>query len=91
MSKETVEEAANRLSLRVVAYIPNPVINQDAKTGFIDGVKWQKEQSASEAIEFANWCEDNYWATGETNKWRAEPHLEETLTTKELYEIWKSQ
>jgi hypothetical protein len=50
-----LEEAANRLSLRVVAYMPNPVINQDAKIGFIDGVKWQKKQSVTEAIEFATW------------------------------------
>jgi hypothetical protein len=96
MNKETVEEAANRLSLRVVAYMPNPVINQDAKIGFIDGVKWQKEQEANNAIEFAIWTHKNLWVNINDeplwyNKSKVYQDKTECLTTQQLYELWKKQ
>jgi len=58
--------------------------------GFKKGADWKAEQSANDAIEFADWCEDNYWPTAQTGKWRAEFSSEdELLTTKQLYELWQ--
>lgn len=58
--------------------------------GVIAGAEWQKQQSATDAIEFADWCEDKYWPTGCTGLWRPERTSEEgMLTTKQLYELYK--
>lgn len=39
-------------------------------------------------IEFADWCEDNYWSTAEKGIWR-ENHLDDhTFTTQELYQLF---
>ncbi len=86
MNKETVEEAALD---HATAITLEPQDSQEYFS-FIAGAEWQKEQSATDAIEFADWCEDRYWATGCTGLWRQERSSEEgMLTTKELYEIWK--
>lgn len=70
--------------------IENDVESTSRQESFIAGAEWQKEQSATEAIEFADWCEDKYWPTGCTGLWRQERSSEEgMLTTKQLYELWK--
>jgi hypothetical protein len=89
MSKETVEEAADN-------YSPDPSYSDeqwefgDVIDGFIAGATWQEQQEANNAIEFADWCEDNYWPTGQVGTWWSDPISDEKmLTTHQLYCIWK--
>jgi hypothetical protein len=95
MNKETVEEIypVEEVAKEVLQNNNLPVQGDFAEgfiAGSILGAEWQKEQSATDAIEFADWCEDNYWPTGQTGLWRPEASSEEVmLTTKELYELWK--
>jgi hypothetical protein len=86
MNKETVEEAAEQYAqgnTLEFAYLQEIL-------AFKAGAEWQKGQSATDAIEFADWCEDNYWPTGQTGLWRPEASSEEVmLTTQQLYKLWK--
>jgi hypothetical protein len=63
---------------------------------FKKGANWQKEQSATDAIEFAKWTQQNdwwyidkhdYWMEG---KW-FDTELERfpSYTSKQLYELWQ--
>ena len=94
MNKETVEQAALKW-FKDKAFPNEWMGDRGEKDWYMDdifkaGAEWQKEQSATDAIEFADWCEDNYWPTGQTGLWRSEASSEEVmLTTKELYELWK--
>jgi hypothetical protein len=83
MNKETVEEAAKEY----VGGIED-IVDMAGYNGFIKGAKWQKEQSASEAIEFARWLSKNCTVSRNGIQW--------WYTTKnsyknvtELYELWK--
>ena len=52
------------------------------------------EQIADEfAIEFAEWCDDNYFRMGNTSIWSDSTDWEDNIkiTTKELLEIFKKE
>jgi hypothetical protein len=62
--------------------------------GIIAGANWQKEQSATDAIEFLEWAHTNVTAGrqhADTVIWRLdiEKHDSNNLTTQQLYELWK--
>ena len=80
MNKETVEEAA-------LAYWKTQVRRDTAKRGstpfctkdFKAGAEWQKEQFATEAIEFAEWLDKGEWPAA----------TEQSKSYKQLYELYK--
>lgn len=92
---QTLEDAAEKASLRIYAYESEPRINRDAKIGFIDGAEWQKEQSANNDIEFTKWVIENYWSLANNNMWydrtKVHPgqHYDTSITGKQLYELWQ--
>ena len=88
-----LEEAANK-------YSPDPLYEEqwefgDVINGFKDGANWQKEQSAIDAIEFAEWVIQNFWSFSEKdkswyNKTEVAPGKEyKNKTSQQLYELWK--
>ena len=56
---------------------------------------WQKEQSATDAIEFTKWVIENYWSLANNNMWydrtKIHPgqHYDALITGKQLYELWQ--
>jgi hypothetical protein len=84
---QELEDAANKASLRIYAYESEPRINHDAKIGFIDGAKWQKEQSITDTIEFTQWLtkyvilrsQDLWWYKGKD------------YSSIEMFNIWKNK
>lgn len=105
MSKETVEEVAGKSATESH---PICMVTVDDTTfdtnhhgmiahfhGFIAGTEWQKEQSAIDAIEFAEWVIQNFWSFSEKDKsWynRTEvaPGKEyKNKTSQQLYELWQ--
>jgi hypothetical protein len=68
------------------------------QSGFIAGAEWQKEQSANEAIEFAEWTrsqedlgyipEDKIWGYV-TRDENGEFTDDTEYTSKQLYELWQ--
>lgn len=93
MNNQTVEQAAeqyaqgNTLEFAYLQEIP----------AFKAGAEWQKEQSATEAIEFAEWIKENqfYEAKGMWMRKNALTGENEgrynwtSLTSKQLYELYK--
>jgi hypothetical protein len=60
----------------------------------IDKVIDSQENIADEfAIEFAEWCDDNYFRMGNTSIWSDSTDWEDNIkiTTKELLEIYKKE
>lgn len=53
----------------------------------------EKQQQDDYAIEFAEWCNDNYFRMGNTNIWLESKDFEIPIkyTTKELLEIFKTR
>jgi hypothetical protein len=49
--------------------------------------------SSQNAIDFAEWCDDNYFRMGNTSIWSDSTDWEDNMkfTTKELYEVYKIQ
>jgi hypothetical protein len=90
MNKETVETAATKYANKLEADGEHPgawIINNK---GFKAGAEWQKEQSANEAIEFADWIGLNSWVplSKIPFDWY-NPKLEKFASSKQLYELWK--
>jgi len=57
------------------------------KSGFIAGAKWQKEQSATDAMEFAEWCSSTHYRYDPIYKtWRYDA---DSYTSKEFYKLWQ--
>ena len=93
MNNQTVEQAAeqyaqgNTLEFAYLQEIP----------AFKAGAEWQKEQSCTEAIEFAEWIKENqfYEAKGMWMRKNALTGENEgrynwtSLTSKQLYELYK--
>jgi hypothetical protein len=84
MNKETVEEAAKEY----VGGIED-IVDMAGYNGFIKGVKWQKEQSAIDAIEFAKW-KDFVGYVLCSEGWIIDTNSV-ALTDKQLYDRWKSR
>jgi hypothetical protein len=62
--------------------------------GVIAGAEWQKEQSSTDAIEFAIWTHKNLWANINDeplwyNKDKVYQYKTECLTSQQLYELWQ--
>jgi hypothetical protein len=65
----------------------------------VNAIDWIKQESALEivadefAIEFAEWCDDNYFRSGKGSSWVASLHWDddEKFTTKQLLEIFKKE
>ena len=73
---------------------PLPNMQHKIENAFKAGVEWQKEQSAIDAIEFAEWTHKNLWAPINNdglwyNKSKVYQYKTECLTTKQLYELWQ--
>lgn len=86
---DSVDQELEDAAIKSVGEIED-IVGSAIYNAFIEGATWKAEQSANDAIEFADWCEDNYWPTLQTGKWRAEFSSEdELLTTKQLYELWQ--
>jgi hypothetical protein len=88
-----LEEAA--LSYFMLHPLPN--MQHKIENAFIAGAEWQKEQSANEAIEFADWlCENGWtssppmWVNGEaSDDYIGGKGTYTELTTQQLYELWQ--
>jgi hypothetical protein len=90
MNKETVEQAAeqyaqgNTLEFAYLQEIP----------AFKAGAEWQKQQSTTDAIEFAEWLSSKGYVeakqtTPNPKMWSIQSNLSKPVSTKELYELWK--
>jgi hypothetical protein len=81
-----------KLNKKFAETILVPLSNQGF---YIDWDKVEKcEQIADEfAIEFAEWCDDNYFRMGNTSIWSDSTDWEDNIkiTTKELLEIYKKE
>ena len=52
----------------------------------------KEQQSASEAIEFAEWIRINYFYSNNLNIYKSKADMNgEGFTIKPLYELWKSK
>lgn len=95
MNKETVETAANK-------YSPDPLYTDgqwefgDVIDGFKAGAEWQEQQSANQAVEFADWLCENGWASSPPMWVNGEASDDciggqgtyTELTSQQLYELW---
>jgi hypothetical protein len=99
MNKETVEQAALKW-FKDKAFPNEWMGDRGEKDWYMDdifkaGAEWQKEQSATDAIEFATWVIQNFWSFSEKDKsWynRTEvaPGKEyKNKTSQQLYELWE--
>lgn len=91
MNKETIEDAANNwldsFYKKEKEYNKVGRNKCSPQLGFIAGAQWQKEQSSTEAIEFAKWKDfAGYVLCSEG--WILDTHSV-ALTDKQLYELWK--
>lgn len=90
MENKTIEEVADEKYPNIKYTFNGLDIAQYSRMAFIDGAKWQQEQSATEAIEFAEWlCESNYQYYESVGSWNLSGEIKDLKNTKELYEIWK--
>lgn len=74
--------------------IPENNFHDGFNRGWEANTKWQEQQSANEAIEFAIWTHQNLWACLNNepmwyNKNRVYQYKTECLTTQQLYELWQ--
>jgi hypothetical protein len=93
MNKETLEDLAEYYALKNYGNRngPNFEIKIDA---FKAGANWQKEQSASEAIEFVKWLDKNYkvfYAYSDYKTYVHKNNGDVPLTLEILYILWKKQ
>ena len=60
---------------------------------FRDAKEMEKQQQDDFAIEFAEWCDDNYFRMGNTSFWAESMDWDndDKFTTKELLEIYKKE
>jgi hypothetical protein len=93
MNKETVEEAAeqyaqgNTLEFAYLQEIP----------AFKAGAEWQKEQSATDAIEMLKWINEQGWYSSEPMWCNGEASSDTDggkstyteITSQQLYELWQ--
>jgi hypothetical protein len=99
--QKTLEEVAERMYRE---YPTNPIdkpewnYNRDIncfrkRKAFINGAKWQQERSYSEEdmLNFAEWCDDNYFRIGTTSFWAKSLFDEKAIAykTEELLEIYR--
>jgi len=98
MNKETIKEAAiTYWQTQIRRDTANPSNTAFCTRDFRAGAEWQKEQSATEAIEFAEWIKENqfYEAKGMWMRKNALTGENEgrynwtSLTSKQLYELYK--
>jgi hypothetical protein len=94
MNRETVETAA-------FGYVKDKYIPLDkaygskeemgsVKAGFIAGAKWQEQQEANDAIEFADWLfENTYELRWKNNSKRYLSKDANAYSSQQLYEIWQ--
>ena len=70
---------------------PKVSINTDGEAGRY--AKECEKIADDYAIEFAEWCDNNYFRMGNTNIWSESTDWENNtkLTTKELLEIFKKE
>ena len=90
--QETLEEVAEKIaeSCKLDRHEIEPFIN-----GFLECAKWNQERSYSEkefAIDFAEWCDDNYFRIGTTSFWAESLFDEKAIAykTEELLKIYES-
>jgi len=59
----------------------------------LEAKEMEKQQQDEFAIEFTEWCNDNYFRMGNTNIWLESKDFEIPIkyTTKELLEIFKNK
>lgn len=88
MNKETIETAANK-------YSPDPLYTDgqwefgDVIDGFKTGAEWQEQQSANEAVEFADWLFYNtYEARWKNEEKRYLNKDAKPYSSQQLYELW---
>jgi hypothetical protein len=91
--RETVEEAANSFADAISIY--EEISYSHVGDAFKAGAEWKEQQSANDAIEFAEFIRsDNTWnkvlPTYKSPGW-INIHTLEVLTSKELYKLWKSK
>jgi hypothetical protein len=92
MNKEIVREAAiTYWQTQVRRDTANPSNTAFCTRDFRAGVKWHEEQSATDAIEFADWCSENTILQFGQSHTRYYSKDQKYYATKELYKIWKSQ
>lgn len=89
---QELEEAANQAYKRGEGM--GIAVAMIAKAEFQLGANWKAEQSANDAIEFAEWTHKNLWTPINDdglwyNKNKVYQYKTECLTTKELYELWQ--
>ena len=101
MNKETVEEVAGKSATEshpiCMVTVDDTTFNTNHHGmiahfhGFIAGAEWHEEQSATDAIEFADWCSENTILQFGQSNTRYYSKDQKYYATKELYKIWKSQ
>jgi hypothetical protein len=92
MKQETFEETALRLYPNRESFLDR--FQDIEREAFIKGYKLAQERSYSEeefAIDFAEWCDENYFRIGTTSFWAESLFDEKAITykTEELLEIYK--
>jgi hypothetical protein len=95
---EELEDAAKKYALSIDRGHIFTSINEDVIDDFKAGAAWQKEQSVTEAIEFAEWTrsqedlgyipEDKIWGYV-TRDENGEFTDDKEYTSKQLYELWQ--
>ncbi len=92
VKQETLEEAAEKLTLEYELGNTGKIDTEDAKEMLIEFAKYQAERSYSEAIEFIEWINDpiNPFIK-HNNKWIQACGNSTSWTTKELFEQFKKK
>jgi hypothetical protein len=92
MKQETLEEAAERLYPTTIDSFTDTGIDISAteRIIFIEGAKWQQERMYSEALQFAEWCNDMGYIQVANSFWKSLSD-EKGKTTKELFKHFKKK
>jgi len=106
MNKETIKAAANEYAdYNVFQFNGNLFSNNNDEAGnaykcstesFKAGARWQEQQSANEAVEFADWLLGNNWQNTGIRWYKihsAKSNINNTSencykTSQQLYELW---
>lgn len=89
---QELEDAANKAyPINLVKLSDSVSIDSglSVRKAFKSGAEWQKEQSATDAIEFGKWWFNNgFTYNRKENHWRKYP-LEKRFTDDEMIELWQ--
>lgn len=91
MNKETIEEAANKwldsFYQKEKEYDKTGRNKCSPQLGFVAGAEWQKEQSATDAIDFMLFRDKHFHKFHD--KWRLHTDFTQIFTIPQLYELYK--